>query len=328
MISSRQITPCLSSKFDNLARELVSENICELIRDAQRFRLKMQVDGNDLWKVKQHGIKRVNDIQQSKFLSLGDLIKWNKGDTEAIFSRVEGRDRLILSYILAVSLLQLYEGPWLQNNWSNETICFLINAQNRGRPNFTKPLLTASCTKLTSRRKAPDRDQVHSYPSILALGIMLLEISLATTMDLEREEKEKQNGQHVTSGTDFLVALRLFDHWVEQSQINISKAIPRGLKTAIEACLNPSKIPYTDPPPSNQQVLQYILTNIVIPLGTAVSDTYEIPLEKLHEEIGKDKQQDDPYLFDSYDDRHTVTQYVSRQFDFCAFHHKIIKADL
>lgn len=272
----------------------------------------MQTDGDLLWAL--NDTKHIKDIRRSKFLSLRDLIKRNKGDTGATFSKIEGRDRLILSYILAISLLHFYEGPWLQKNWSNETICFLISDESRGRPNFTKPLLTANCTKLTSTNVTPDL--VHRIPNILALGIMLLEISLGTTMDLERRENEMQDGRHVTARTDFLVALRLFDEWIEHSKRGISKAIPRGLKTAIEACLEPSKIPYTIPPPSSNrvsrnQVLQYILKDIVIPLGTALSDTYEIPLEKLHEELGKEKQSDDPFVFDSFEDSHTVDQYVS-----------------
>lgn len=315
LIGSRQLTSGLSSSsfrtFNDIARDPVRENICDLIRDAQNFRLKMQVDENKLWRLRKLDTKRIHGIQQSRFLSLGELIKRNKRGVGANFSTLEGRDRLILSYILAVSLLHLYEGPWLQKNWSNQTICFLINAQRQGRPNFTKPLLTASCTKLISTSATTNQLHVHSYPSILALGIMLLEISLGTTMDLEREGKEKQDDGNVNCKSDFLVALRLFDDWIEQSKRNISNAIPQGLKTAIEACLYPSKIPYTKPPPKEDQVLQYILTDIVAPLGTALSDTYEISIEKLHEELSKEKQADDAFLFDCYDGLHTFDQYVS-----------------
>lgn len=288
-------------------REPVKDNICDLIRKAQNFRLKMQVDENGLWRLRSD-TRCSKDIRRSKFLSLRDLIKWNSGAT---FSTIEGRDRLILSYILAISLLHFYEGPWLQGNWSNETICFLINEQSPGPPNLIKPLLNASCTKFAPT--SATMDQAHGYPSIMALGIMLLEISLGTTMDLERGENEMQDGRYVTSNTDFLVALQLFDGWVEQSKRRISAAIPPGLKTAIEACLEPSKIPPTISPPSSNQdhVLQYILRDIVIPLGTALSDAYEIPLEKLHEEISKERQSDNSNLFDSYDDKHTVDQYVS-----------------
>lgn len=270
----------------------------------------MQLDGNGLWHLKPD-TKSIKDIRESKFLSLKDLIQRNKGVAGATFSTIEGRDRLILSYILAISLLHFYEGPWLQRNWSDETICFLINEQSRGPPNFTKPLLNASCTKFAST--SATLDQVHGYPSILALGIMLLEISLGTTMDLERGENEMQDGRRVTSKTDYLVALRLFDAWIEQSKRSISAAIPRGLKTAIEACLESSKIPYTISPSSSNQdhILQYILRDIVIPLGTALSEAYEIPLEKLHENISKEMLSANSNLFDSYDDKHKVDQYVT-----------------
>lgn len=309
VLYSRQPTSCPRLEF-HAWRKPVKDNICDLIRCAQNSRLKMQVDGNRLWHLKSD-TKSIKDIRESKFLSLRDLIKRNKGDTGATFSTIEGKDRLILSYILAISLLHFYEGPWLQGNWSDETICFLINEQSRGPPNLTKPLLNASCTKFAST--SATLDQVHGYPSVLALGIILLEISLGTTMDLERGENEMQDGRHVTSKTDFLVALRLFDDWIEQSKRSISAAIPWGLKTAIEACLESSKIPYTISPPSSNQdhVLQYILRDIVIPLGTALSEAYEIPLEKLHEEISKEKQSDNSNLFDSYDDKHKVDQYVS-----------------
>ena len=151
---------------------------------------------------------------------------------------------------------------------------------------------------------------MHQYPSILALGIILLEISLGTTIKDKQRDEEKQEGRYVTSNTDCLVALRLFEEWLKESERSVSKAIPSGLKSAIEACLIPAKIPDTTPPPSDDQIRQYIFTDIVIPLGTALSTTYDIPLERLHEEISKERLAEEPDLFDSYDDKHTTDQYV------------------
>jgi hypothetical protein len=271
----------------------------------------MQVDVNKLWHLRPSGDQTlIQDIRYSTFQSLQELLNQSAEDNETEFSAIEGRDRLILSFVLATSLLHLYEGPWLQKIWSNDDICFLINTKDRARLNLKNPYLTAICAAPTSKPNPTTLNQVHRYPIILALGILLLEIAIGTTLKLKESDDEKQDGRHETFNTDCLVALRIFEEWARESQRSVSRSIPLGLKSAIDACLNLKKLPDTAPPPNQEQVRQYIFAQVVIPLGTALATTYGIPLEQLHEEISKEKEVEEPDLFESYENKHGHEQYV------------------
>jgi len=269
----------------------------------------MQVDHGKLWHLRVGvGGDLIKDIKQGKFLSLHDLLRCETPEAESMLSAVEGKDRLVLSFILATSLLHLYQGPWLQKTWSNQDICFLVGSHRHVTLNLTTPFLTASCTDPASATGPIDFNQLHPYPSILALGILLLEISLNTIVKNNATDDEKQEGRHMTINTDWLVASRLFKDWIMGRRPGISNIIPEGLKVAVNACLDVDKIAELSLLADVEPVRQYIFTSIVVPLGTALSTTYNIPLEHLHEEVGKETWPQKPDLFDDYNNKHPLDQ--------------------
>ncbi|KAH6716524.1 peptidase S8/S53 domain-containing protein [Leptodontidium sp. MPI-SDFR-AT-0119] len=213
-------------------------------------------------------VEPCTNMPERKFNSLEDLLQDPKSNTGISISTYDSKQRLTLSYILATSLLHLHSSHWLRKTWQNENICFHVES----------------------------------------LGIMLLEIARGRKLMEEIETSELRDGRYMTSKTDGLVALRVFEEWVKDSERTISKTIPLGLKSAIQACLEPTRIPATMPPPSEEQIRHYIFTYIVAPLGTALSETYSVPLENLHQEIISEKPKEDPTLFDSIDKKHTPEQ--------------------
>ncbi|CZR67542.1 uncharacterized protein PAC_17441 [Phialocephala subalpina] len=304
-VKGQQCHPSL--KFHN---NHVDRDICQIMRDAAESpgcKIQMLVENKKLYPISVQ--RHVNIIQRSTFKTLDELLQKDRAKRATIISTCEGREKLILSFILATSLLHFHSAPWLQRSWNNRNICFLVNSRNEAVPGLTKPYLTAKCTPVACiSQVAQPWYHFHRYPTILALGIMLLEISRGIRITDERRETELQDGIHVTASTDGLVALRVFEEWVQASERGVSKTIPLGLKSAIQACLEPAKIPFTNPPPSNEQIRQFILTDIVVPLGNALSDAYLVPPENLHFEISKARQPEQPPLFDSHDKMHTQEQ--------------------
>jgi hypothetical protein len=271
-------------------------------------RLHMLVENKKLYPL---SVQRpANTIQRPTFKSLHDLLQKDRSIRATTMSTCKPSEKLILSFVLATSLLHLHSAPWLEKSWNNRNICFLVSSRNEAVPFLTRPYLTARCTPVTSI--LPQSTQpwyhFHPYPSILALGIMLLEISRGIKIADERQDTELLDGIRVTASTDGLVALRVFEEWVNASERDVSAIIHSGLKSAIQACLEPAKLPFANPPPSNEQIRQYLLTDVVVPLGNALSDAHLISPENLHWEISKARLSERPPLFDSHDKMHTQGQ--------------------
>lgn len=72
--------------------------------------------------------------------------------------------------------------------------------------------------------------RIHPNPKILALGILLLEIHLATTIQSLRCEEDLGEDGNATINTDHFTAMRLFEETADEFYFNTSKAISACLK--------------------------------------------------------------------------------------------------
>ncbi|KAI8274863.1 Subtilisin DY [Colletotrichum sp. SAR11_240] len=125
--------------------------------------------------------------------------------------------------------------------------------------------------------------QAHSHPSILALGIIFLEIatgsvfprSSQTTADLSWEQCNE----------DFLEA------WKQMEKLEMErKYIPSALRKVIRACIDlkpPPNIPCSSLAEEGP-IRQYILSCIILPLASELVDGYKIRLEELHTSLEKE----------------------------------------
>jgi hypothetical protein len=284
-----------------MKRELIDFNICQIMKRTIGFRLEMVVENKKLYQMRPK--QSYNKTQHTTLKSLEELLRRERMKIPTAIGSSESKDKLILSFILATSLLHLYSGEWLKGNWNNQNIYFMVNSRREGSLSLTKPYFRTRCTpgKYLSPKEVASLCNFHCYPSILALGIMLLEIALGTKLVDKGGEDECQEEPDDRYNADVLIALRVFEDWTKESERLVSRKIPLGLKSAIQACLSPVRLPYTDPPPSEKHIRQYIFTDVVVPLGTALSETYLISPETLHQEIHRERKVEDPELFDSFE---------------------------
>lgn len=205
------------------------------------------------------------------------------------FSRYAPKDKLILCYILANSMLFLYPGSWFQTAWSSDKIYFVRHFSNSTSPVLTFPYLSVAFQQ--AQITPLNHMQYHSHPAILALGIIFLEI--ATNAKFTRRSQEPTSWEQFNS--DGMQALQQLQELELQIARDRSKRISRALIKAIRSCLilePPSNFPckvLSEEGP----IRQYILSCIIQPLASDLCDGYQVSLDKLHKELMLEKHTED-----------------------------------
>ncbi|MCJ1469505.1 hypothetical protein MMC07_008138 [Pseudocyphellaria aurata] len=138
------------------------------------------------------------------------------------------KDKRGLALILSHSLLQYHDSEWLPSEWDKTHISFFHFGD---RPDLQRPYLSTSFNKTKLDRINTSMNRFHRNPSILALGILLIEIELEKTIEECRDETEDDN---VNANTDMIVADRILDSMDQCSE---------QYRKAIRACLNTQWIP-------------------------------------------------------------------------------------
>ncbi|KAJ0356322.1 hypothetical protein KNSL1_000030 [Colletotrichum chrysophilum] len=203
-------------------------------------------------------------------------------------SNYSEKEKLTLCYKLANSMLFLYPGSWLRTAWNSTKVYFI----RRSGVSALKPVTLAfpylsvemhDVQDATSTSKHYMHMQAHPHPSILALGIIFLEIatgsvfprSSQTTADLSWEQCNE----------DFLEA------WKQMEKLEMErKYIPSALRKVIRACIDlkpPPNIPCSSLAEEGP-MRQYILSCIILPLASELVDGYKIRLEELHTSLEKE----------------------------------------
>ncbi|KAF2872788.1 hypothetical protein BDV95DRAFT_606360 [Massariosphaeria phaeospora] len=183
------------------------KTLCKQIQEpASRLRrLEWHVKGHDIWQKKRRCPNTYSAEDLDDVVPLTNLL--------SRYLTVNHRIKTILAVILGHSLLQLYNTPWLQY-WSREHIVFI-------RKGNTLPMKPFLLTGPLRGAPADETDSCHPYPSILALGTILLELELHQPLD----------GYTNTHGRDpMTVAYEVF----QKERRNMLKDYSK----AIEACLD------------------------------------------------------------------------------------------
>lgn len=235
-------------------------------------------------------------VRDVEFKSLSNLLQPNWKNRMSLVSLAEGKDRLILSFVLATSLLHLVRGPWLQQSLSSESICFLVSHQ-RASPDITKPYLTTKCSPLIRGPVARKLNQPHQFPEILSLGILLLEIARGAPLNV------------MESQDSCVVALECMDKWAGTCRSGRARTIHDCLYQAISACIDPREFRNILDKPTvvDADIRGYIFERILYPLGDALSTVYGVQLETLHADpprSKKGKKVDGVGSFDHEDEHH------------------------
>jgi hypothetical protein len=254
-----------------------------LVFDKSLWQLKADIDINPL---------SCPQVRDSEFKSLKDLLEPNLDSRESLISSMEGKDRLILSLILATSLVHFVSGPWLQAGLNSENICFLMS-HSQSSPDITKPYLTMNCSSPTRIESPRELNQPHRFPEILSLGILLLEIARGFPIDFEEPQDR------------CVVALKCMDKWTRTCRTSRSRTVPDGLCQAISACIDPNEFRNNGldkKSVKDVEVRKYIFERIMYPLEDALSTAYEIHLNTLHTNISRAKETSGVGSFDHQDE--------------------------
>lgn len=185
----------------------------------------------------------------------------NEGFLEGRFLFPE-KHKLILAFNLAQSLLQFYSTPWVQNDWTAESLLFMYEADTDRVLNIHQPYTTCSLSSRTHESNNNDTPHNHKpdeYPFILSFGKLLLEIIEGKVID----------GTEVGNSNPRRALWDRFDQWRKQEQLS------KDYVKAIESCL---RFPILLHRVNDSDVLakcrDIIQTDIVEPLGREV-DRYE-----------------------------------------------------
>ncbi|KAF4625406.1 hypothetical protein G7Y89_g12760 [Cudoniella acicularis] len=199
------------------------EGICKLMTNVSTrtsCRLKLLVEEDELWYL--NPASATEDIQRKQPVSLKDFLNL---DSPIPFDRAKKRDRFILQVILANAFLHFYNGPWLLRSWNKTDICF-YQAKAHGTPDITRPYLSTKCQPLEKLCDGEDRSlQVHPYPGILALGILLLEIELGRPIENERSSDNPNNADVFHIDADRPVAMEMLEECTDDSSIDFVNAV-------------------------------------------------------------------------------------------------------
>lgn len=206
----------------------IQKSLCQTALQANRNLSSPQIlfDSGSLW----HISSKPSGMNASTL-----SIEVNEEDTSlASLLRSEAKFRLkekrILSVILANSLLHFCESPWLSKTWSKDHILFFSSSTGSG-PDILRPYLSTTFQESDDlHMEADELYRVHPNASVLALGIMLLEIELDTPIERERSDEDFDEEGLPTVNTDHFAALRLFE--------GISDDLYLNSRQAIAACLN------------------------------------------------------------------------------------------
>lgn len=234
------------------------------------------VKNNGLW----HFAPRWADIADHHTTSGMASLKKLLGDGVATtrLNHYSPKEKLILCYILANSMLFLYPGSWLHTAWDSNNLYFICRTDTHAsKPvELAFPYLSAHVQEIGDVTSIPrDHMQCHSHPNILALGIVFLEI--ATGSIFERSNHKKEHAWE-RCNEDFLNARKCMES-IEEGKTYVSPA----LREVIWACIDlksPSHMPSNNLAEEGP-IRQYLLSCIILPLALELRDGYEVSLEGL-----------------------------------------------
>ena len=198
------------------------DKICDAIRDASNADHCLQLLVEDLeltqrmWRLNWRE-SQLNYMQAKPAASLDMLLQ-----SCAAPSLVERRR---LALVLACSLLQLHESPWLSEQWDKNRLHFFYTAT--GGLDLRRPYISISFDQFPSAGEPPNLDRFHRNPGILKLGILLIEVHKWKPLESFRSPGDLAGGRP-TPNTDLQVARRVVK--------TLDDCFPT-YQGAIEACL-------------------------------------------------------------------------------------------
>ena len=149
--------------------------------------------------------------QPSKAISLEQLIR--SRSKPGLVGGIPVHERLGLARKLAVAVLQYHATPWLRLRWRSEDILFFDvdeKTQSSEIPNLSAPHLNARVKRPDGQLSVASTFSPHiaRNPILFSLGVVLLEIAHAASLESLQQPSDLTNGQK-DHYTEFFTARRL-----------------------------------------------------------------------------------------------------------------------
>ena len=150
--------------------------------------------------------------QPRRPISLGQLIK--STSRSGLVGDIPVHERLGLAKNLAVAVLQYHSTPWLRVSWRSDDIFFFSadgTSQIQELPNLSAPHLSAKVMGPHEQLSCASTLQVQTMarnPILFSLGVVLLEIAHAASLESLKQDIDLTNGQE-DRYTEFFTARRL-----------------------------------------------------------------------------------------------------------------------
>lgn len=212
-----------------------------------------------------------------EFETLGDLLKPSPYTGISLMSTIDMKDRIVLSFTLGTSFFHIVnmKESRLQAHVTSSNICFQAWTKD---PKINRPYLDVSFLEQNMRPKPSTErlNKVHWIPSILDLGILLLEICRGSALDITSDDNE------------CAMAISVFERLQALRGSSGTGEIPDACFAAISACIDPNELRKSNMHLRNvdgAQIRAYIFRQVLYPLGDALSTLYGLPLHKIHDDI-------------------------------------------
>ncbi|ESU15242.1 hypothetical protein FGSG_08146 [Fusarium graminearum PH-1] len=209
-VSSQNNLKTLDTLCDAFSPDLDGFSIAFIVEASQ---------GQDLMRRLQCKPRRLHFFELSPPISLGELLE---GPT-----KLDPIEKRRLALIFAESLLLYHGSDWLQPGWVKDDIYFFFKTEDE--PDLKTPFLSARLNVPGSGQFLAGSMAYHTNPSILALGVLLIEIFNERAIEKWKTAKERSNSNTATLQ---IVADRI-----------VNKMDSSGSTKAIQACLSLDWIP-------------------------------------------------------------------------------------
>lgn len=211
--------------------EILYGHFCNIIRLEADARLCFRIERGKMQRcLDSLPLKQV--VEHAQTMSLATILQ---------AYRLTAKMKAALAYILAQSVWQFYDSDWMSTRWTSETVQFFkehISLRREGEPKLfaSKPYVSVDFGNedVDASESSSVVGELHRYPRVRSLGIMLVEIGIGLL--LPRSEREYATLSHTAQiNRDWSLATEISnseDAWQEFDY--------RKYRTAVSNCLSPA----------------------------------------------------------------------------------------
>ena len=210
--------------------EIITGQFCKLIRREINACLCLTIEGGKLCRLlDSEPLKQV--VEHTASISLANVLQKY---------HLTPKIKATLAYILAQSVWQFYDSDWMKTRWTSETIQFVRQySRNSGEGIAdvfaSKPYFSVCFGKVDADacEATSEIGEIHRYPRVRSLGIMLVEIGLGFLLTQSEGEYSGQS-QTKTINADWIQAKKYSDTKETWPDFDY-----RNYRAAVKNCLDP-----------------------------------------------------------------------------------------